>query len=93
MIITLVMSCVMLIIIYLSAQQKTCPYCGESKKILSNRRCGTILITFALLIIIIDFLVLDDSFPKGELLWLIIGTIYFFKKDDDKCLGCKFKLS
>jgi hypothetical protein len=82
----------MLIIIYLSAQQKTCSCCGEKKIILSNKRCGTILIAYALIIILNDFWILDEGFPKGEILWILIGVFYILKKDDEKCLACKFKL-
>lgn len=88
---TIIISIIILASGILCMKNKACPHCGEQAKTLTNKTVGTLLIVYSLLLILSEYF-LYEEIAKGEFIWIVIGLFYYLKKDDDKCLACKFNL-
>ncbi len=91
MIALFVVSIAMIVVVFLCMKKMTCSCCGENVKILPNKSTGIILIVYAILFICIDFFLISNEISISGLFCLLLGTWYFFKKEDSKCLACRIQ--
>ncbi len=89
---TIIITIIMLVAGLLCMKKRACPHCKEQANTLSNNTVGTLLIVYSLLLISSDYFLYDDM-AKNEFIWIAIGLFYLLKKDDNRCLACKFKLN
>lgn len=86
-----IISMIMLIAGMLCMKKTACSHCGEQAKTISNKTVGALLIIYSILLILSDYF-LHGEMAKGEFIWLVIGLMYFLKKEDDRCLACKVSI-